>query len=455
MGTGTTAVGTYNLSGGTISANTPVVVGDLGNGTFNQTGGSNTMSGIGHWLYLARETGSVGHYTLSAGNLSNGELETIGYKGTGTFDQSGGTNSAVAVSLGGQPAGTGTYSLTSTGRLTVSSTISVGDLGNGSFTQDGTSIITSDKLFIGLSSGVTGSFTQNAGTNTVNQLRIGTASTAQGTYTLNGGTLQTNLVEWIGDGGTGSFSQMGGSHIAADLNVNGGTYTFTAGTLTASNEYVGQSGAAGFTQSGGTNTTGVLLLGNNQSLTTPTGTYTLSGGTLVTTSSEYIGINSTGTLMQSGGAHSSLGDISIGYNAGSNGTYTISGGTANAVNVYVGGRSNGAGGTGVLTVSGSSTILNVSNSICVYNTANSVFNLQGGTVNVGAINVNGVPSRFNWSSGTLNITNDLALDSACRADFHIGGIRFVVVVWSSTILKVAGNETIGGTGTFSLTLSSS
>ena len=68
-----------SMSGGSI---VPALhyVGDNGSGTFTQTGGSNTPNGI----YLGYNAGDSGTYVLSGGRLTATYGETVGYSGTGT-----------------------------------------------------------------------------------------------------------------------------------------------------------------------------------------------------------------------------------------------------------------------------------------------------------------------------------------------------------------------------------
>ena len=63
-------------------------VGWHGLGTFNQSGGTNS---IGINLYLGNYADSSGTYNLSGGSLYAFN-ELIGYNGTGVFNQTGGTN---------------------------------------------------------------------------------------------------------------------------------------------------------------------------------------------------------------------------------------------------------------------------------------------------------------------------------------------------------------------------
>ena len=79
----------FTQSGGTLSSGYEFI-GIGGTGTFTQSGGTNTVSNT---LDLGFYSGSSGAYNLSStGSLSAGNSEDIGYYGTGTFTQSGGTN---------------------------------------------------------------------------------------------------------------------------------------------------------------------------------------------------------------------------------------------------------------------------------------------------------------------------------------------------------------------------
>jgi hypothetical protein len=87
--------GTYLLSAGTLSVDGDVYVGsNFGSGTFNQSGGFETVGSVASpsALFLTFTIGSVGNYFLSAGTLTVNGNEYIGGSGVGTFAQSGGVN---------------------------------------------------------------------------------------------------------------------------------------------------------------------------------------------------------------------------------------------------------------------------------------------------------------------------------------------------------------------------
>src|SRR5205807_6007362 len=89
-----------------------VTVGDAGNGTFTQTGGSHDVKGM---LVLGSGIGSTGIYNLAGTAGLSAGTEVIGNRGTGVFNQTGGTNTIAgwlyigsALSATG---GAGTYNL--------------------------------------------------------------------------------------------------------------------------------------------------------------------------------------------------------------------------------------------------------------------------------------------------------------------------------------------------------
>ena len=119
-----TGWGTYILTGGLLDGgpgNTAVggleIVGVSGTGTFNQSGGTNIASlGLyvgGSWTGSIQNLptiGGSGVYTLSGGLLTTyaggPNFEAIGQAGTGIFTQTGGTNLTATVTLSGNAQGT-------------------------------------------------------------------------------------------------------------------------------------------------------------------------------------------------------------------------------------------------------------------------------------------------------------------------------------------------------------
>lgn len=317
LGSNSGSKGIYNMSGGTIS-HTGVFaqhdyIGYYGTGIFNQTGGSHSSWGNS----IGLQAGSVGIYNLidgvynSAGGPDGGE--SIGVYGTGTFNQSGGSNDAVTMILGANVGGTGTYNL-SNGTLTTYRRLNIGYKGDGTFNQSGGITYANQGVLVGVEVGGSGIY----------NLSNGSLVKMSGVYDFS-----------VGCSGTGTFNQ------------TGGTVSFT-----------GMGEQAFIYQSS-------LIIGKNAG---SSGTYNLSGGTLTATSTggdniEYVGFNGNGTFNQSGGVHTVSHAITIAANAGSSGTYNFSGGSLQAGSIVNNGLFNYTGGTlvtqsglnnnGTLTLSGS------------------------------------------------------------------------------------------------------
>jgi hypothetical protein len=134
------STGAYTLSGGVLST-VGEWVGDLGAGTFDQSGGVNTNNNGG--LFLGEQNGSTGTYTLSGTGSLSAEVLAIGFVGTGNFSQSGGATSAgEELDLGTGPGSSGTYTL-SGGSLAVTGGVYVGGSGvQLNFATGGTGVLT-------------------------------------------------------------------------------------------------------------------------------------------------------------------------------------------------------------------------------------------------------------------------------------------------------------------------
>ena len=228
---GSTGSGHAELSGGTLSTTT-TKVGDVGcTVTFTQTGGAHAISG---WLYLAESSNASGTYHLQGGSLQ-ALNERIGFRGTGRFIQSGGTNT-IGDDLIVNSEGTPTCSYTmSNGVLSVKDRETVGSYGQGVFVQhDGIHAVGG-------------------------QLRVG--ENATGSFAIHGGSLSATGVVYVGYSKSGSYEQTGGSvatlgDFVVGRNAAGiGTGSLSGGAMTIGNRLVlgeatGSQGA--FELSGGT-----------------------------------------------------------------------------------------------------------------------------------------------------------------------------------------------------------
>jgi autotransporter-associated beta strand protein len=271
--------GTLQMPNGSLASPTQYV-GYSGTGTLLQSGGVNAIGGIGGQLYLGHTSISSGTYYLNGGSLSCENAEYVGYSGTGSFAQSGGAHSVSSnLYLGYNSASNGTYNLSNlngASQLSASNEY-IGYSGTGSFTQTGgTNSVTAG-----------GEPGENIG------LVLGSNRGSSGTYNLTGGSLfcggpETGGSEIIGGLGTGNFAQSGGTNalfanasnlIIANYDGSNGTYNLTgSGLLSPQREFIGYEGTGSFTESGGTNSTANVILG---SAAGSSPTYNLSGSGLL------------------------------------------------------------------------------------------------------------------------------------------------------------------------------
>jgi autotransporter-associated beta strand protein len=356
-GTGTVTLGSGTLtvsdtvsgiSGGAISAYNENI-GAAATGLFTQTGGINSVT------YLSIGSGS--RYQFSGGTLQiNGGDSNAGvFDGgnslgvlsgsncildlsTGTLQNVGatsvnmGANSLLIVPAGFNPsAAFGSYvslGLTHTAGTTLVVSAGQGFGGWGSINDpvvcQGT-ISASPSGFINLNNGLalsgTGTIVLGSGNLTVNDTTSG----------MSGGSLSANSY-YIGNGGTGLFSQSGGTNGSSSNCVfylgynrgDSGAYSLSGpAQLSASSEYVGYSGTGNFTQSGGINTSRpYLYLGYGGG---SSGNYSLSGNGQLSASNVSVGYSGTGSFAQSGGYSGVSSFLYLGQNPGSSGSYSLSG----------------------------------------------------------------------------------------------------------------------------------
>ncbi len=451
-------VGTFSLTGGDLQVGGNEYIGRSGGGgSFTQSAGTHAVNGI---LFLGTGFQSLaegviqgtGDYTLSGtGQLSSG-LEFIGFNGgNGSFTQSGGTHT-VAASLnigylflydpasGCGNSGTGVYTL-SGGGLQVSGEF-IGSLGgSGVFTQSGGTHNVAQNLLIGYGydpvylayswgaytlsggglrvggneyigrSGGSGSFTQSGGTHSVTGSLILAADVGgTGSYTLSGGSLTAGVVD-LNSGGI--FNQTGGSLSVTTFNQQGGevrgslenrgTFNYTSGLFSGRLlNYGSVNFNADFIAGNGLANYSTLGIAAGRTITlngeglTNDGTMTLSG-TLIA-SDEIIGSSGNGTFTQTGGTNTVAGSLILAANAGSTGIYNLRGGSlaAGVVNLNSGGIFNQAGGS--LTVG----VVNLNSGGIFNQTGGSLpattFNQQGGEVQ-GSLENRGT---FNYTSGLFS-----------------------------------------------------
>ena len=191
-----------------------------------------------------------------------------------------------------------------------------------------------------------------SGTGTVN---LGAGSlivngTASG---MDGGSLAAQN-HYVGDGGSGLFTQTGGIISSQTLylgcgTADSGTYLLNGGGFSGSTQYVGYSGTGRFIHGGGTNSVGLLYLGNNVGTN---GTYSLTGSAQLLALILTVGDSGSGCFTQTGGTSSFSEGICLGNLLGSSGTFSLSAGQLNVTGSYGPTENVGGLGSGTFTHSG-------------------------------------------------------------------------------------------------------
>jgi autotransporter-associated beta strand protein len=463
---GSAGTANFNQLGGTVTGY-HVNVGGSAGGTYDQSAGSAAFirSGEGY-LYIGGSAGSNGTYNLYGTGRLSADYINIGYAGTGTFNQSGGTvimsaptaaHGMMGLYLGNLSGGNGTYNLSGTGQLT------------------------SVLEYIGYNSSATALFRQTGGSNKTNYLSIGSG----GRYLLTGGTLDTTS----GPGGISSLGQIdctdstatlriGNNNIAdfgranltnvhgmnvslgatsllivppgfnpstafGSFSANSSSIVHTTGTTlvvpvgkgfggcgsiydpvscqgtitggSAPNTFIGINLYGGLTVSGAG---AVNLYGGN--LTVNDAASGMTGGSL-NTGIHYVGYSGTGTFTQAGGTNRVTHRFILGYNVGDNGTYNLSGSgqlraSSSSYNDY---EDVGYFGTGVFNQSGGINTIPDFGSLTLGSNrgSNGTYNLSGGELVVGTGQSsssneyvgylgNGV---FNQSGGIHTVANILCI----------------------------------------------
>jgi len=225
-----------------------------------------------------------------------------------------------------------------------------------------------------------------------------------------------------------------------------GTYVLSgAGAFVApQSEFIGFNGGGTFTQSGGTNTVqsgniGFFDVGFQAG---SNGAYNLSGGQLSVSKSEIIGDSGTGVFTQTGGTNTlnNLNSMFLGNSSGGSGTYTAMG----TASLGVGGDLNvgfAASGAGILNVQDTADV-EISGALNIG--AGDHVNLSSGTLGFNGYSRNAT-GVFNFTGGTVFLRNDRVLSS----DLTILDIFPGLNIANGRNLTIGGVATIGSTVTVS------
>ena len=336
-------------------------------GTVTHSSGTLTLT---TYLSVGDGPGSNGTYNLSGTGTLNSLETDVGVRGTGVFNQSGGTHNVGSNGLfiGAYPGANGTYTL-SGGTLTTPITLVSDDANTSTFTQNGGTHTTGQLLLTGYATSSVGTYNLNAGTLNVGTVTSGDAGVSgTSTFNFNGGTLAPTS-----SNGTTFFP-----NVLTTANVrNGGAIFNTAGfNVTVGQRLVHSTlGGDNATDGGLTKQTGAgtLTLSGANTYTGPT---VVNAGTLqagiasVAGTSGAFGNNSAVTLANTAGAtldlngfNTQIGSLTGGGTTGGNvtlGSATLSVGADNTTPAAYAGVISGTGsltklGTGTLTLTGANT----------------------------------------------------------------------------------------------------
>ncbi|MBJ7422879.1 MAG: autotransporter-associated beta strand repeat-containing protein [Akkermansiaceae bacterium] len=449
--TGTVRVNTS----GTLAVSGELFIGDSQNSTANFLLESGTMT-ANNKIFVGNNKAN-GTLTMSGGTLTKtgGDETFVGRdQGTGTITQSGGTLTLNHNLYVGQSSGsTGTYNISGSSVLNVARDFVVGrESGTGTLNMTGGTITKTgdEKFIVGHNNGV-GTVVQSGGTISANnELYIGNENaSASGTYTLSGtGALNISNEVVVGrESGTGV------------LNVNGGTLT-TSGN---GNMYIGRRNGTGtLNQSAGTISVNKEFgVGTRDDNKIGTGTYNLSGGLLTASNNIFIGKEegASGTMTMTGGTMTGSDKLIIGHNRAS-GSLSHSAGTVNVQNeVYIG-NENSASSVGTYTLSGSA-VLNVGNEVQVgRDNGTGTFNLNGGTVTTKKIEGGNGSATVNFNGGIVKAKQDESnfITNLDTANLQGGGAVINsdgYQLATSQVFTGTGGITKNGAGTLTLSSTSS
>ena len=303
--------GTYDLQDGSLIAGSAYLGGANFQGTFNQTGGTSTVTGE---LYI-RTSGN-------AYNLQNGSLTAAGtnIQESGTFNQTGGTNNAGylwIISGGRYVLEDGTLNITN-GALLINGTLD-GNNGNGTLNINGGLADFTSATFANASSI---SFTTAANTLTIFAAGFDPL-TAFGSYT------PTGIVHTVGDTLTvNSGDGFAGRGTISDLVMCEGNIVALNGALQFNNDVTVTNGGSITTSNGTANFSRGITVSGGGKIDVDGQTINISGGTTLTLTATAdcfkVGTLNYGAsaIVQSGGTNS------VGYlNAVSDASYLLEGGT--------------------------------------------------------------------------------------------------------------------------------
>ena len=378
IGENTGSVGSVTVSGAgsTWTDNSDLYVGDSGSGSLLITTGASVVNGdatIG--ATIGQNTGSVGSVTVS-GTGSSWVDDTdlyIGDSGSGSLVITTGGSvingvANIGATIGEMAGSTGSVSVSGTNSSwTDNGDLYIGDSGSGSLTITSAASVSNGETNVGA---IIGNNTGSVGVVTVS----GTGST----WTDSG-----DLA--IGNSGSGTLIISNGA-------------TVQSGNVTYGGLLGGNAGATGFVTVTGSGSSWAIT--NNGNLA--------------------VGLIGTGSLVISNGGAVSDAEGDIGSNPGAIGTVTLSGtGSSwdNTNGLYIGGASLGAGGTGLLQITGGATLTTPETT--VYGSGTLALG-ENPTVDCPLSVMGGTVALVDGQVQTVKLTNPVSVEAGSNFDFDIG-----------------------------------
>lgn len=439
--------GNVTLSAGgaaTVSGTTKV----WNTGTLKVTGGSLTTGLLDLGGVSSRLNWTGGTIDLTNSNLSVAAGSTDAFGATASL----GANQFLRVSGTGKTITAGTGGTVSASSLTLAASVTAADQvgstnysnAGGTTTISGATSINSGTLALSAGTVRTGTLTNSGGTFswtggtldiTNGDIAFGSSAGALGnSYSLGG----THLLRVSGAGKTLSVNS-GGSLAATSLTI-GGTYTASD-----------QIGATNFASGGGATTvsgattinSGTLALSGGslitESLVKNGGTVTWSSGTLELTNSDLT--LATGGSPLGAGLDTSGGKL-LRVSGASKSLTVGAGGSLATSNLTIGGTFTASDTVGATTFNQSAGATTVAGTTKI-NVGGSL-NLSGGTLTTGSLESSGTPA-VNFTAGTLQLTNGgVTIGSVGTLPAQTFGAGKTLIVSGATDLQSGGSLTLNG-----------
>ncbi len=399
-----------NIDGGTVSNNSPFFVGCTASVFSPHLSGTGLVGLTDGALYLrtmtlASSSNAVGILRQAGGTVRSTESFYVGgaSRALGKIEVSGGLFvTPSALFLGYANASTGRLEV-SGGEVVVSNSVTVGNNPGalGEVSLSGGLLRTTDTLYLGTAAGGVGTLTFAGGQlKTVNFLFVGFAAGGIGQVNVAQGTSAfPNTVELGYAGGSTGRLVVTGGELSISNDINFGSAANSLGEITVSGGLLNVVGSSAF-----------LRIGRHAS---GLGRVTVTGGTLYHAvpgnHGIIVGYSSavTSELVIAGGmlTERSGSSLYVGWNPGTAGRVTISGGTndfGGTGNFRIGGGV-GTGGAGVMRISGGATyVTNTTVYVGAGSTATGRLELAGGTLTVKKIATSSAPSsKILFDGGSL------------------------------------------------------